>query len=110
MEAGCDPSTLVWRKKCSTTVLLQLTNNNLTHTLRHFHFPGESSGGWIQTLNLGMVKQGFYHCAIATDQHEIKSYLIFIFSLLVPATVAGLKPLTLVWGSKFSTTVRLKPN
>ena len=61
---------------------------------RCFLPPGATGNGWTQTLDLGMLQKGFCHCATAEEKQGSLRYFA-IFSLLVPLTMAGLKPLTL---------------
>jgi hypothetical protein len=63
--------------------------------------PGDNHGICTQTLELGMMRQMFYHCVPAVDND------FYIFSLLVTAVAAGIKPLTLGWWDKCSTIVFL---
>jgi hypothetical protein len=59
---------------------------------------------WIQTFDLGVMRQVFYHCATVADQVLLKVDHYTIFALQVPKAEAGLKPLTLgLWGNCITT-------
>ncbi len=69
--AGLEPSTLGWWGKCSTIVLLLKANCFIYFgpLVLHFLPTGDSSSSWTQTLNLGMIRQVFYHCATAAGKY-----------------------------------------
>ncbi len=74
----------------------QLSNSKLDLLSCYFLPHSVNYGSLTQTLDLGMAMQVFYHYTVAADQHEIKSTFLAMISLLVSATMVGLKPLILV--------------
>jgi hypothetical protein len=54
---------------------------------------GVSGSLWSQTLNHGMVRQVFYHCATTTCHFYVK--LSISFSILVPDAASSVKSLTM---------------
>ncbi len=63
-KTGFEPSTFGWQGECSTTALLPFFLSLLME-------------GRTQTLNLGMIRHVFYHCASAPGQLKIWHYSIW---------------------------------
>jgi hypothetical protein len=77
-------------KNCPILKENLLKQTKITH-FYNFHPPGACGSGKTQALDVGMMRQVYYHCSIATG-HDINSYKIFQKIISLKQKLFGFNP------------------